>query len=685
MPLTFLVPAFLVGLVAVGVPLLLHLRRRDRQRPTPFPSLMFLSRLPIRTERRRRITDWPLLLLRALVILLLVAAFARPFLRSGEASETGAAGLTVLLLDRSASMGADGIGTSWRDSALAVISALPSGRRIAVVSFDADATVVLAPTGDIAAARASLDQVPEPAGPTRFGSGLRAAAGLLAGESVPGEVVVVSDMQQSGRASSAPPALPAGTVVRSVVLEPTTRDNAGVVAVEVEPVPGGTLRRAVIEARLARSGGDSSRQETVTLMLDGREMATREATIPADAGARVRFDTVEFSRSDARVEVHLTPDQFSSDDRFVGVIPAIAPTKVILVVPTDVRTDELRYLESALKIGSDPTFVVQRTTRLDPSILGDESVVVLFDVGMPSDALGTTLDAWLRGGGGIVALVGDRLARRGSLGADIATEFGRAPERRQPAVLGGVVLSHPALEPVREAGAAGFAQLHIRRVTRFTPAEGLTVLARFDDDLPALAAGAVGQGRVVVSAIPPDLAGGDFPLQPLFLPYMRGILGWAASATVRPLAHVAGESWTIPGTVASPVVRGPDGSTTRVAGGRGALTFRLSGFHELHDSRVDGVPLATLAVNLPPAESDLTPMSPDELLLGVTELGATDATGDLAPAEVARAREARQANWRWVLLAVVAALVGEAFLASRGWRGTAPPSALGSDPQGETR
>lgn len=684
MPLAFLVPAFLVGLVAVGVPLWLHFRRRDRQRPTPFPSLMFLSRLPIRTERRRRITDWPLLLLRALVILLLVAAFARPFFRTGAASETGAAGLTVLLIDRSASMAATGLESSWRDSALAVLDALPGGRRVAVVSFDATARVLLPPTGDAAAARAILDQVPTTAGPTRFGAGLRTAAGLLAGEQVPGEVVLISDLQQSGRSSSAPPALPAATVVRSVALEPTTRDNAGVVAVQVEPVPDGTLRRAVIEARLARSGGDSARTAEVALLLDGRELATRTVSLPPDAGMLVRFDTVEFARSDARLEVRLTADQFTLDDRFVGVIPAIAPTTVVLVVPTDVRTDEVRYLESALSIGREPSFEVQRTTRVDPSMLDEASVVLLFDVEMPTGDLGEALTAWLHGGGGIVAMVGDRMARRGSLGADLATDMGRAPRRRQPAVLGGVVLSHPALEPVREAGAAGFAQLHIRRYTRFTPADGMTVLARFDDGLPALAAGVVGQGRAVVSAIPPDLAGGDFPLQPLFLPYMRGILGWAASATARPLAYVSGETWNVPGEIGVPVVRGPDGSTTRVAGDRGAMTFRLSGFHELHDGRVDGVPLTTLAVNLPPTESDLTPMSPDELLLGVTELAATDVAGGLAPAEVARAREARQAYWRWILLAVIACLVGEAYLASRGWRGTAPPAAAGAGSQGES-
>ena len=81
MPIGFLVPAFLAGLAAIVVPLLLHLRHRERQKPRPFPSLMFLGRIPIRTDQKRRITDWPLLLLRLLALGLLVAAFARPFLR----------------------------------------------------------------------------------------------------------------------------------------------------------------------------------------------------------------------------------------------------------------------------------------------------------------------------------------------------------------------------------------------------------------------------------------------------------------------------------------------------------------------------------------------------------------------------------------------------------------------------
>ena len=104
MGLGLLVPAFLVGLAALAVPIILHLRHRDKDRPQKFPSLMFLELLPIRTSERRRITDWPLLLLRALALALLVLAFARPvFSRSAAAEKSARSRAVVLLLDRSMS------------------------------------------------------------------------------------------------------------------------------------------------------------------------------------------------------------------------------------------------------------------------------------------------------------------------------------------------------------------------------------------------------------------------------------------------------------------------------------------------------------------------------------------------------------------------------------------------------
>ena len=53
----FLAPLFLLGLLALGVPLLVHLVERERRDPVAFPSLMFLERTPAPFTARRNLRD----------------------------------------------------------------------------------------------------------------------------------------------------------------------------------------------------------------------------------------------------------------------------------------------------------------------------------------------------------------------------------------------------------------------------------------------------------------------------------------------------------------------------------------------------------------------------------------------------------------------------------------------------
>src|SRR4029079_3392123 len=105
--MNFLTPWFLVGVSALAIPVLIHLIQPERKRGVVFPSLMFLPRIPYQSVRRRSIRHWFLLLLRAAAILLIVAAFARPFIPQGALAGAATEGAReiVVLLDQSASMG----------------------------------------------------------------------------------------------------------------------------------------------------------------------------------------------------------------------------------------------------------------------------------------------------------------------------------------------------------------------------------------------------------------------------------------------------------------------------------------------------------------------------------------------------------------------------------------------------
>ena len=79
MSLSLLLPAALGALASLLLPLLLHLARRDNVRSLDFAALRWLRAHP-RPRRRLRFDEWPLLLLRLLLLALLALWLARPVL-----------------------------------------------------------------------------------------------------------------------------------------------------------------------------------------------------------------------------------------------------------------------------------------------------------------------------------------------------------------------------------------------------------------------------------------------------------------------------------------------------------------------------------------------------------------------------------------------------------------------------
>jgi hypothetical protein len=104
---TALNPLFISLLPLAALPVLFHLFFRLKRRPRPFPTLMFFHRLDPKLNARRRLREWLILLLRALLIIFLLLALARPvWLGHGGGGDVAA----VLLIDNSGSMSGTGEG-----------------------------------------------------------------------------------------------------------------------------------------------------------------------------------------------------------------------------------------------------------------------------------------------------------------------------------------------------------------------------------------------------------------------------------------------------------------------------------------------------------------------------------------------------------------------------------------------
>ena len=136
--MTFLAPLYLLLGVAAGVPLLLHLLRRNIASRVDFPAARYLQRAEQEHSRSLRIRNLLLMLLRVLLVLTLAIAAARPFV-AGLGVGHGPTAVAVVL-DNSLSTTAVTNGAPMfnklRDAARSVLEASTPGDKLWLVTAD---------------------------------------------------------------------------------------------------------------------------------------------------------------------------------------------------------------------------------------------------------------------------------------------------------------------------------------------------------------------------------------------------------------------------------------------------------------------------------------------------------------------------------------------------------------------
>src|SRR6058998_2975752 len=168
--MSFLNPFLLFGSLALAIPILIHLVRREKSEIIPFSSLMFLLKVPKRSIRQQKIKNLLLMALRLLILALLVGSFARPYLTqpSKPSASADRNRSIVLMLDNSYSMR---YGTNFqrlKAEATSRIDAMRAGDRMALIAFNESAMPLGTPTSDKNALKAALGALEPSYAGTRY-------------------------------------------------------------------------------------------------------------------------------------------------------------------------------------------------------------------------------------------------------------------------------------------------------------------------------------------------------------------------------------------------------------------------------------------------------------------------------------------------------------------------------------
>jgi hypothetical protein len=714
--MNFLAPLFLLGAAAIAVPIFVHLLHKERKEVVTFPSLMFLRRIPFRSVRRQRIRHWALFLLRCAALLLLAAAFARPFFERPRPAAAGVGGAreVVVLLDRSYSMA---YGDRWPKAVAAARGALDGlrpGDRATLVMFDERAAAATEPTEDRAALAAVLDRARPGSLRTRFDPAVKLASQLLAASDRPRrEVVLVSDFQRGGWEGHDPDVrLPAGTTLRTASVA-----DAGAPPADVA-VTGVTFRRETTAdgreqvsaaARVANAGPEPRQAVSVSLELNGRVIQTQTARLDANGSAAVAFAAFPLpdgavSRGTVRAAAG---DALALDDAFHFALSPAQALRVLVLEAADAPAERSLYLRRALSLGEQPPLRVEvkKVGQFTAADLAGRSLVVLNDVVPPRGDAGRRLREWVERGGGLLAVLGPAASWSSSDAAELLPAAPGALVDRvadRGGTLGYVDYGHPAFALFSaphsgDLSAARFYRYRALSVPRAAAggdsASTPAVLARFDDGAPALVERRLGGGRVLVLASSLDNLWNNLPVQPVFLPMVhqlalhgasfREARPWLTAGQVVDLARqmdaLAGASSAAPpasaGAAATApqrefIIKAPSGErvTPQSAQRAGYVELAEQGFYEVREPGAGGAAGRTLplAVNVDAAESDLAALDPQEVAGALTQGSASTAAAAAAAEPLApEEQERRQALWWYLLVGILLLLAADAVMANR--------------------
>ena len=681
--MAFLTPLFLAALAAIGVPVLLHMIQRQRTEVVEFPSLMFVRKVPFHSLRRQRIRHWLLLLLRCAALALLVAAFARPFLRSTALAVAGGGREVVILLDRSWSMA---WGDRWdraQAAARGVVQGLGPDDRATVVRFDSGAEAGARSTNDRASLLAAIDGAEVGAGTTRFGPALQLAQGILEDSDQPRlEVVLVSDFQRTGVDSAANVLLPPGTALTPMVVGGEEEAaNVGVAGVSVQRDTFAGAERATVTARLANRGSEPVERTRAALELNGYELEALPAAVEAAGTASVTFAPFTIEDTAMPVSVRVQADALPPDD-VLHFLVSPGDVVTVLIVGSPGAPESSLYLQRALAIGSSPSFtpVVRPVDELTVEDVAAASVVVLNDVGLPSGALGDAITRSVRAGGGLWIVLGEQVRWPGGDVEVLPGAVGEPADRDgRGGVLGFVDYTHPVFELFGAPRSGDLTTPRFFRYRPLDPAADAAVLARYDNGDAALVERRLGDGRVLAWTSTLDSFWNDVALQPIYLPLVHRTAEYLAAYRPPTASLTAGQVLDLgqyPGADGldlaggNLVVRDPSDDRVPVgSGGRdgrsGFIDLVEPGFYEIRDVDAADSSVVRVAVNVDLAESNLAAADPQELAATVTGRAAAGqppaAARELPPEDLER----RQTLWWYLMIGALGFLAAETVMSNR--------------------
>ena len=546
MSVFFLYPAFLFGLAAASLPILIHLLNRRRLKRIRFPAVRFILLSQKRISRSYRLRHWLLLALRTLAVICLALLLANPIFQSGAGLFAGGGPVAlVVVLDNSLSMNWAGDGNGFKqakEAARLLISGMNDGDRAALIPTDIGGKEAFRLKGQKEVLLKELDAIEIADGTANLSAALSKAYELLQEPAGEKEIRFITDMGLTGwdqfslaSMKRVDPSIALKLIHIGRKQQPL---NGSIKEVRLASQSIGVNLPVQIEATVANFGNSEIKDLLVQLSIDGQNKEQKLATVPPKGEISVRFQTRIGQPGAHTGQVTLKKENFAGNA--VANFALEAQDKLrVLVVDGDPQTSlvqsESFFLIRALNPAGErdtslflPTVIV--TDGLNAANLESYQMVALCNVAALPDSFVGKLQNYLRQGGGLLIFAGDKIQpdhynQKLAQVLPVALRDKKTGAEASGEKIDKIDLAHPALQiftdPILQES------LRSARVWSYARVAGKALISLANGD-PLLLEQKVGAGKVMLLTSSADRDWNDLPVKTVYLPLIQSLTQYLA-------------------------------------------------------------------------------------------------------------------------------------------------------------
>lgn len=577
--MNFLNPFFLFGLLAVAIPVVIHLVNLRRPQKVAFSTLSFFNELRKSTIRRIRIKQYLLLALRALALLFLALALARPFLPPSITGSTGSnePKAIAILIDNSASMNRVGSRGPLIDQAKEV-----AGRIIQNANSDDKFYITSTNEGQVAqkgllTAPRALDQVSELSVRNtghytreKFQAVVEHLQNAPQSQTV---IYVISDGQESQLSDLKDLAKKEGSrgskpmSVQLISLERDDQQNLAISSIELKNQMVSRGSPVTLGVKVVNTADAAAVNKFVSLEVEGELSGQYDLSLKPGETKEFLFQIVPEKVGDLSGRIIIEGDEVDYDNERYFVL-RIPKSRRILLVNRGSSSTFASYLapalEAARKTNAQLSFDEKSPSEVDPSRWSNYDAVILNGIEEVPEYWLQDLQRYVQKGNGLIFFPSEQgdiknynrflsLFNAGEF-TNVVGEYGSFEPVTKMADL---EEGHPVLDEVfakkkdEKINVELSSLFYYFRYENTSGSGALDILRAANGD-PLLSEQKFGKGVVLVSTLGTDPGWSNLPVNPLFAPLSyRSTLYASSSERAGLKQHILGRPFSWEGTALS--------------------------------------------------------------------------------------------------------------------------------------